>query len=292
MSARPSTVPGVSGAETDAPMRGIRVVSLAVNLPGPATAARLLALGASVTKVEPTAGDPLGLYVPEYYRQLAQGQHIISLDLKQEEARQELDGLLTSADLLITSSRPSALTRLGLGWPQLQARFPALCQVAIVGHPGPQAEVAGHDLTYQASAGTLQPPLLPTVLVADLAGAERATAEALAALLLRARTGRGVLREVALSDVAQDLAQPRVHGLTGPGGLLGGALPTYAVYPAAQGYVALAALEPHFRDRLLAELDSDGSQESLAAIFARRPAAEWEEWARDRDLPIAEVRGS
>ena len=34
---------------------GMRAVSLAVNVPGPTAAARLVALGASVTKVEPPA---------------------------------------------------------------------------------------------------------------------------------------------------------------------------------------------------------------------------------------------
>ena len=38
--------------------------SLAVNLPGPAAAARLRALGARVTKVEPASGDPLALAAP------------------------------------------------------------------------------------------------------------------------------------------------------------------------------------------------------------------------------------
>ena len=46
------------------PLRGIRVVSLAVNLPGPLTAARYTALGAAVTKVVPPSGDPLAWVSP------------------------------------------------------------------------------------------------------------------------------------------------------------------------------------------------------------------------------------
>ena len=46
---------------------GMRAVSLAVNVPGPTTAARLVALGASVTKVEPPAGDPLETAHPAWY---------------------------------------------------------------------------------------------------------------------------------------------------------------------------------------------------------------------------------
>src|SRR4051794_17100766 len=41
------------------PLRGVRVLTLAVNLPGPAAACRLCDMGASVVKVEPPGGDPL-----------------------------------------------------------------------------------------------------------------------------------------------------------------------------------------------------------------------------------------
>ena len=50
---------------------------------------------------------------------------------------------------------------------------------------GGMAEIAGHDLTYQAVNGTLDPPSLPHVLMADLGGAERAVSAGLAALILR-----------------------------------------------------------------------------------------------------------
>ena len=272
------------------PLDGVRALSLAVNLPGPAAAARLRALGARVTKVEPTSGDPLALHAPAYYDRLASGQEVVTLDLKTPAGLDHLWVLLADIDLLITSSRPSALARLGLDWGSLHARCPELCQVAIVGHPGDDAEIAGHDLTYQATVGTLRPPELPTVLVADLAGAERAVADGLAALVQRARTGVGHRREVALSDVASDLAQPVQQGMTAPDGLLGGALPSYQIYAAATGYVAVAALEAHFWQRLTEALGVEGSADDLGRAFAQRTAEEWQAWAQERDLPIAAVR--
>lgn len=162
------------------PLEDLRVVSLALNLPGPAAAARLVALGAQVTKVEPPAGDFLAEAAPAYYAELAAGQRVVTIDLKTTAGLAELAGLLDEADLLLTSSRPAALARLGLDWASVHARWPRLCQVAIVGHAGAEADVPGHDLTYQASVGVLLPPVMPTVLVADLAGAERAVADALA----------------------------------------------------------------------------------------------------------------
>ncbi|TWP38620.1 CoA transferase [Leekyejoonella antrihumi] len=276
---------------SDLPLADVRVVSLAINLPGPAAAARLCALGAHVTKIEPPNGDPLAFGAAAYYAQLVDGQDVVTLDLKDGAEREKLWTLLSQTDLLVTSSRPSALARLGLDWPTLHARAPQLCAVSIVGHPGEQAEVAGHDLTYQASVGTLQPPQMPAVLIADLAGAERAVADGLATLLQRASTGEGAHREVALSDVAESMAQPRVHGMTASGGFLGGGLPAYGIYPTAAGFIALAAIESHFWKNLTEQLGVEGSREDLEAAFSRRTADEWETWGREHGLPIAAVRG-
>lgn len=269
-------------------LHGIRVLSLAVNLPGPAAAARLRALGAHVVKVEPPAGDPLRAAASDYYSQLCAGQEVVTLDLKHDV--EPLWARLAETDLLLTSSRPSALARLGLAWPQLHDRFPRLCQVAIVGHPGDDAELAGHDLTYQAGVGSVHPPALPRLLVADLAGAERAVADGLATLVARSSTGGGAYAQVALSEVIADQAAPLRHGMTAPGGPLGGGLPQYGLYPAAEGYVAVAALEPHFWARLTDRLGIDGSSESLGRALRERTADDWQAWAAEHDLPLAAVR--
>jgi crotonobetainyl-CoA:carnitine CoA-transferase CaiB-like acyl-CoA transferase len=281
---------GDGRADEGLPLAGVRVVSIAVNLPGPAAVARLAALGAAVTKVEPPAGDPLRAACRPWYDALTGQARVVTLDLTTGAGRDGLTALLAPADLLVTSHRPATLARLGLSWDELHAAHPRLCQVAIVGHPGARAEQPGHDLTYQAEAGTLTPPDLPAVLVADLAGAERAAAEGMAALLHRARTGWGCRREVALADVAHDMAAALRYGLTGPGSPLGGALPGYGVYASADGYVAVAALEPRFWRGLVTALGLDGDGTGLAAVLATRPAAEWEAWAAAHDLPVVAVR--
>lgn len=281
----PSATPSPS-----APLVGVRVVTTAVNLPGPVAAARLRDLGAHVTKVEPPSGDPLRAVSESAYAELANGQAIATVDLRSPEGRTTLDRYLTDADLLLTSSRPASLSRLGLDWPALHDRHPRLCQVAVVGAPGAEADRAGHDLTYQAAAGTLTPPHLPVVLAADLAGAERAVSEALALLLARATTGTGGYREVALQAACSDLARPRRWGLTGTDGPLGGALPAYRLYAAADGWVALAALEPHFRTRTLASLGVADSVAELEAVFLTRTAREWEVFGVAHDIPLAAVR--
>jgi crotonobetainyl-CoA:carnitine CoA-transferase CaiB-like acyl-CoA transferase len=274
------------------PLAGVRIVSVAINLPGPAAAARLTALGADVTAVLPPSGDPLQRFARAYFDELHLGQEVVDLDLKDAGDAARLDHLLAGSDVLLTSSRPSALRRLGLDHENVSSRHTQLCQVDIVGHPGEGAEVAGHDLTYQASTGLVPDGRMPVTTVVDLAAAERAAGEAAASLLERARTGRGCRREVALSDVAETLVRPVVHGLTGALGLLGGGLPVYAVYAAAEGHVALAALEPHFTERLLRALDvgpGDLTREHLERVFAGRSAAQWEHWARGHDIPLVAV---
>jgi alpha-methylacyl-CoA racemase len=270
------------------PLAGFRVVTLAINVPGPLAAVRLRELGAAVTKVEPPAGDPLAGFSPEWYEELHEGLEVIRLNLKDPEERSGLEGLLAEADLLLTANRPAALERLSLGWPQLRERHPNLSQVAIVGYPAPRENDPGHDLTYQAEPGLLAPPQNPRTLLADLAGAERAGAAALGLLLARERGGGPGYVQVSLAEAAAAFAAPLRHGLTAPGGPLGGGLPGYGVYEAREGWVAVAALEPHFLERLEHELGLEGAtRESLAKAFLSRSAAEWEAWAAERDLPLA-----
>jgi hypothetical protein len=54
--------------------------------------------------------------------------------------------------------------------------------------------------------------------------------------------------------------------------------------------VALAALEPHFWERLLQDLGVKGNRQNLGRVFETKTAEQWEEWAADRDLPLAAVR--
>ena len=270
---------------------GMRAVSLAVNVPGPTAAARLVALGASVTKVEPPGGDPLAAAHPAWYDELRAGQQVVMLDLKEAADRERLDELLRPADLLLTSSRPGALARLGLAWPKLHARLPRLCQVALVGYPAPDQDRAGHDLTYAAAHGLVVPPGLPRTLVADLGGAELATTAAVALLLARERDGEAEYAEVALADAAAAFAAPLRHGATVQGGPLGGGLPQYGLYETREGWVAVAALEPQFEHRLATELGLDElTHDGLATAFRARSAEDWEAWGREHDLPLRAVQ--
>jgi crotonobetainyl-CoA:carnitine CoA-transferase CaiB-like acyl-CoA transferase len=271
-------------------LHGLRVVTTALNLPGPAACARLRELGAAVTKVEPPAGDPFDAYCPSWYRRLHEDTAIERIDLKSVLGRSRLADLLQDADLFVTAQRPSALARLGLSHDMLAARFPLLCHVAITGHPAPDEEKPGHDLTYLAVHGLLTPPAMPATLFADMVGAERAVSTALALVMSRDRTGRGAHASSALEDGARALAQPLHEGLTGPGALLGGKLPGYNLYATRDGWIAVAALEPHFAANLAKALGLERLDAAeLRARFATETSRHWETWARGLDLPLAAV---
>jgi crotonobetainyl-CoA:carnitine CoA-transferase CaiB-like acyl-CoA transferase len=267
---------------------GFHVVTIALNVPGPLAVARLAEFGARVTKVEPPGGDPLSRGISGWYAELHRGATVLRLDLKQPDDRARMDEILAGAELLVTSQRLGALARLGLDWATVHARHPHLCQVAIVGHPAPDQDLPGHDLTYLAPTGLLSPPEMPRTLMADILGAERAASAALALLLARERGGAAGYTEVALSDGADVLALPLRHGLTGAGRRLSGGFAGYNLYETRAGWIALGALEPHFWQRCRDALDlgDDPEVEAVRAAFMARTAAEWVAWGREQDVPI------
>lgn len=285
-------------------LHGLRILSLALNLPGPAALMRCRALGATCVKLEPPSGDPMGRYAPPAYAQLHEGVKVLQADLKSEAGQQVLHRELAKTDVLLTSFRPSALPKLGLGWKALHARYPSLSQVAIVGAPGTRAEEPGHDLTYLADQGLVPGLELPATLYADMGGSLMAVEAVLQAALRKhqryAGTGEahpeGLYLEVALSDAAGYLALPRQWGLTQPSGSVGGAHAGYRVYRCQDGRVAVAALEPHFAAALCAAAGVEASDmkamfapathQKLTAFLASQTRAQLDALAREKDLPL------
>jgi|SRR5579883_1738645 len=270
------------------PLDGVIVLAAVTNIPGPLAAAELARLGAGVTKIEPESGDPLEASAPEWYAELTADLHVVRLDLRCAQAT--VLAQAARADLLITSMRPRALQAAGLHWSRTHAAFPRLSHVEIVGEGGERADGAGHDLTYQAVAGLLTPPAMPRTVFADMFAAERAIAAALRALYVRERTGLSTHAEIAIADGARTLGAAYAHGLTSAGGPLSGAFAGYGLYRTADGWIALAALERHFQDRVVASLGVASLERPvLEQRFAERSTAYWQEKALQDDLPLAAI---
>jgi alpha-methylacyl-CoA racemase len=281
------------------PLKGIRIVSLALNLPGPAALMRCRALGATCIKVEPLAaggGDPMRVYNPAAYSQMHEGVRTLSCDLKTDAGQAKLAKELAKADVLLTSFRPSALKRLGLDWDTLKKRYPKLSQVAIVGGEGDAAEVAGHDLTYLAEQGLVTGLDLPATLFADMAGS-LLTVEAILGVVFQQKIAAKPQQiRVSLGAAAKYLAFPRSWGLTRSSGAVGGAHAGYQVYKCKDGRAAVAALEPHFAKNLctLAGLELTGfaammqpkTKADLKRWFAKQTCAALDVLTKQHDLPI------
>jgi alpha-methylacyl-CoA racemase len=248
-------------------------------------------MGAAVTKIEPLRGDPLATAAPSWYAEIVAGMEVVQFALRAPEASEMLDERLRDADLLLTAMRARSLANAHLDWPSIHARYPRLCSVTLTGEAPPHDDRAGHDLTYQARAGTIAPPTMPRALVGDMAAAERVVTASLGLLFQRERTGQADRANVAITDAAADFAKPYETGLTRSGGELGGGLAAYNIYAAREGWIAVAALEPHFIERLHAMLGVERlDAETLRAAFARRSAQEWETLAQQHDLPLAAIR--
>jgi len=306
--ASPARKPAASRASaksSDRVLRGTRIVSLALNLPGPAALMRLRELGATCLKIEPPAGDPMARYSTAAYEALHRGVRVLSLDLKTEAGHARLMKQLAKTDVLLTSFRPSALARLKLDAATLRASLPELSTVAIVGAPGARAERPGHDLTYLAEQDLLTGTDLPATLYADMAGSMQAVEAVLGCVLHRATQGRGRHCTVALSEAVQVMALPRTWGLTTPDAVIGGRHAGYHVYACSDGRVALAALEPHFAaclckavglqpdaGEVTLELLKPTSRQHIAGFMAARTRAEIQRLGELYDLPLEVMKAA
>ena len=300
------------------PLAGTLVVDLSRLLPGPLTTRLLADLGARIIKIEePKVGDPVRLAPPlrggtgALAAILLAGVESVALNLKEESGRTVLEALLDRADVLVESFRPGTLARLGLPPERLRERWPRLvvCSISGWGAEGPNAGRAGHDLTYQAIAGTLASTAsMPSAPLADLTGAWSAVAAVLAALLERERTGRGSQIDASLFDAgvhanltawaAEAGDKKKKVGERLP---LTGEIPCYDLYQTAEGDVlALAVLETPFwrrvceaagRKDLIREQynPSDRVRRKVASLIRSRTRAEWLELLAREDIPAEMV---
>lgn len=271
------------------------VLDLTRHLPGPLAARMLAELGFSVLRLVPPQGELLEKVSPEAYAWLNANKDTETLDLKSAAGKERLAVLAREAQVLLENSRPGVMERLGVGPEKLRAANPGLVYVRIAGHRDPLFhETPGHDLSYLAAAGLLPrfEPAWRTVLLADCSGAFWATLAALEGI----RRG-GAFYEVYLEEAARALAYPQLP-------FLDGSRICYSIYPALDGKVALATLEPHLWERFCRAIDRNDWVEAgfspatadnpvhreLCSLFAGRKALDWEGWAREKSIPLRALR--
>ncbi len=204
------------------PFEGIRIIDATHVLAGPFAAYQLGLLGADVIKVE-HPGDPdqsrgngpdwdlnrAGMGT-QYLTQNA-NKRCITLDLKQEAAREVFRRLVAQADVLVENFRPGAFDALGLGYEALSALNPRLvyCSISAFGQQGPRGQQTAYDHVIQATSGMMActgtqqaNPIKLGAPAIDYATGTMGAFALSAALFQRERTGRGQRIDLAMLDVA------------------------------------------------------------------------------------------
>jgi itaconate CoA-transferase len=197
------------------PLEGITVVSLEQAVAAPFATRQLADLGARVIKIErPQAGDFARSYdatvkgLSSHFVWLNRSKESLTLDLRQDRAREVLNRLIERADVFVQNLAPGATGRLGFGTDSLRAKHPRLivCDVSGYGSSGPYRDKKAYDLLVQCEAGlvsitgTPEAPSKVGIAVADIAAGMYAYSGILAALLRRERAGEGAALEVSLFE--------------------------------------------------------------------------------------------
>jgi itaconate CoA-transferase len=185
------------------PLEGITVVSLKQAVAAPFATRQLADLGARVIKVErPEVGDFARGYdrtvkgLASHFVWLNRSKESLTLDLKQDGAKEVLARIIERADVFVQNLAPGATGRLGFGAQILRERHPSLivCDISGYGSSGPYRDKKAYDLLVQCEAGlvsitgTPETPSKVGVSIADIACGMYAYSGILAALLRRGRT--------------------------------------------------------------------------------------------------------
>lgn len=312
----------MSGASSMSALRGVRVLEFTHVVAGPFAGLQLQQMGAEVTKVEPPrTGDFLQTLVngQRVYATLNGSKRVLQIDLKTAPGLQQALAEAAQADVLIDSYRPGVLARLGLDHARLAALNPRLIYCAISGYgsaPGPWAQRGAYDHVMQAMTGMAMQsgrpgdaPMKVGFPVVDCATAMVAVNAILAALIERARTGRGPYLEVSMWRAALQLMYTHAAECLNSGAdtpRVGNA--GYTGSPGARfvacrdGWVALGANTPAQLARLAgatgvalgdaAAGDAEAARfiADLERHFAPLAAAEAEARLLAHDLPASRVR--
>jgi crotonobetainyl-CoA:carnitine CoA-transferase CaiB-like acyl-CoA transferase len=204
-------------------LEGIKVLSFTHFLQGPAAVQMLADVGADMIKIEPPGGaferswtgfDAYVEGVSMFFLLGSRNQRSISLDLRDERAREIVWRLIKEADVLIENYRPGVLQRMGFGYDDVREITPRLvyCSCTGYGSSGPYLKRPGQDLLLQAISGMTMlsgeadsPPTPVGSAIVDQHAAALAAFGVVAALQARERTGKGTLVESNLLNAALDL---------------------------------------------------------------------------------------
>jgi alpha-methylacyl-CoA racemase len=305
------------------PLDGIRVLDLSWVGVGCVASWLLAEMGADVVKVEPPDGsDNLRNQNPQLdgvgvaHLALDRNKRSFAVNLRTKEGQDAFLKVAATADAIIEGFRPGVADRLGIGYQAVKAINPRITYVTMTGYGvgGPLAQVAAHDINYDAQAGLLSliwpgPPGPPPLQAADYLGASLGALAVTTGVLRARQSGEGAAIEASLYDgVLYSLVFPLSQSLMlgadfapGSGSLVGG-LAGYGTYPCQDGlHLALGALEPKFWNRFselvgIPPVDNhhdpaiqDELRSRISEALAQRPRAEWLKVFEGEDVCVSPV---
>lgn len=201
-------------------LEGIRVLDLTNVLSGPYASLHLAWMGAEVIKIENPLGGDLARKLgckPEYSRKLMGTSYLaqnvnkksVTLNLKDEPAKEIFRKLAKTADVVVENFRPGVMNRLGIGYDELCKINPKIiyCAISGFGQTGPDAQKPAYDQIIQGLSGVMAingderlNPLRAGFPVCDTAAGLNAAFGIMSALYCREKTGIGQLIDISLLD--------------------------------------------------------------------------------------------
>ena len=200
----------------DGALKDIKILDLTSVGFGPYACQILGDYGAEIIKIESREGDITRGIAP--FRNKGMGHFFINanrnkrslvLDLKTEAGKKVFFKLAEKSDVIMTSIRPAAMDRLGIGYEVCKQLNPSLIYVALVGfgQSGPYAKRPAYDDIIQGVSGMAAmqggregDPTFVNASVCDKICSQIAAHATLAALFSRTATGTGQLVEVPMFE--------------------------------------------------------------------------------------------
>jgi len=206
-----------STQNTAKPLDGLIVADLSRVLAGPYCSMLLADMGATVIKVESSAGDDTRTWVPPtkddvatYYMSINRNKKSIVLDFGNADDLEVAKDLVRRADICLENFKVGGLKKFGLDYESVRVDNPGLIYLSISGFGTKEgAWLPGYDLIVQAVSGLMSltgepdgPPFRAGISVFDVMAGLHGTIGVLAALNHRNNTGKGQHIEVNLLSSA------------------------------------------------------------------------------------------
>lgn len=322
-------------APTHGPLHGIRILDLTRVVMGPLATQVLADQGAEVILLEADGGDTNRVMGPGPHAELSgialnllRNKRSVAVDLKSDRGREVLQALVKTCDVVVSTMRPLALTRLGLDYESVRSMREDIvyCQAQGFALDSPQADEPAYDDIIQAATGvsdimervTGAPGLIPTIFADKVCGLVMAQAIT-AALLDHSRTGRGRHVEVPMNQAmtafmlvehgSGAISEPPVNApdraATGYPRVLS---PDRRPHPTSDGWIHLlpyrpqhyaalfseagvpgAADDPRYADQRSTIANSDSLYRDIRRLTPGRTTAQWLEYCRTAGIPATSV---